>query len=567
LKRLTFLLLFTFFYISVNSQIKVKTGERPSWFTNETYEINPEVNLDNISQGNLLLLADYQVHIPKQESYLRLVTKITDNVGVQSASDINVVYDPLYQKLIFHDITIIRDGKKINKLDPNQFQVIRRELNAENHLYDGSLSAMINLSDVRANDIIDFSYSIIGFNPIHENKYSNTFILNDNVPIGKIHIGLLVNTELNYKTINTDLKPKITQKAGLNKYEWSILTPEVFDFEDNIPDWRISHPTLIISDYESWSDVVDWGIKIFKIETQLDNTLLSKIDDIDKVNNTQGKKIKAVLDFAQNDIRYLGYEHGIGSYKPNDPNKVFNQRYGDCKDKSLLMVTMLRALDIEAYPMLVSTGLKHTINNLLPSPIFFNHCVVKVIDGAKNEFYYDPTLTNQGGTYKNTHFPNYEYGLVLKPETTEFDEIISSSSNKVTTDEEYIIEEINEGAILKIVTTYTEAEADNMRNYFKNNGMSNIIKEYENFYSAYYFNTKSLKDPEFTDNIIKNELTTFEEYKIDSLWSSTNYKDGHITANFMPTSLLNILYIPTKDERIHEIYLPYPVTRQHNFKI
>lgn len=567
MKKLTFVLCFVLFHIGAICQTKVITNAKPSWTTTETFEKNPKINVEDISQGNLLLLADYQIHLPKQESFYRFVTKITDNVGVQSASDINVSYDPLYQKLFFHDITIIRDGKTINKLDANQFQVIRRELNAENYLYDGSLSAMMNLSDVRTNDIIDFSYTIVGFNPIHNNKYSNLFFLNDNIPVGKIHITLITNTHLNLKEINTELRPEITTKNGLKTYEWTINTPDKFDYEDNIPEWKITHPTLIVSDYESWSEVVDWGIQTFKIITPLDNSLVLKINEIDASNETQGKKIKSVLDFVQNDIRYLGYELGIGSYKPNNPNKVFNQRYGDCKDKSLLMVTMLNKLNIEAYPMLVNTSLKHTINDLLPSPIFFNHCVVKVVDKAENVFYYDPTLSNQGGTYKNTHFPNYEYGLVLQPQTTRLDTIISSSSNKVITDEEYIIEDMDKGATLRIVTTFTEGEADNMRNYFKNNGMSDIVKEYENFYSSYYYNIKSLKNPEFTDSILKNELTVFEEYKIDSIWTPMKFKEGLITASFTPTSLLNILYIPTKEKRNHEAHLPYPVSRQHNFKI
>ncbi|WP_158635173.1 DUF3857 domain-containing transglutaminase family protein [Formosa maritima] len=568
MKKLTYLLLyFILVCFSVNCQTQVIIKEKSSWINNESFEVNPNVNLDDISQGNLLLLADYQVHIPKQESFYRFVTKITDNVGVQTASSINVSYDPLYQELIFHEINIIRDGKIINKLDADYFQVIRRELNAENHLYDGSLSAMINLSDVRTNDIIDCNYTIIGFNPIHNNKYGNIFYLNDVVPVGKVHVGLLTNNQLNYKIINTDLQPKITNKSALNYYEWTVTTPEKFDFEDNIPAWKFTHPTVIISDYKNWSDVVNWGVETFKIEVPLDNNLLSEINEIDKKNNSQGEKIKAVLDFVQNDVRYLGYELGIGSYKPNSPNKVFNQRYGDCKDKSLLMVAMLNQLDIEAYPMLVHTNLKHSINQLLPSPIFFDHCVVKVIDPAENTFYYDPTLTNQGGTHQNTHFPNYEYGLVLKPNTTEFDSITSTSSNKVITEEEYIIEDNYKGATLNIVTTYTEVEADFMRNYFKNNGINTIAKENENFYSTYYYNIKSLKEPEFTDNIIKNELTVFEKYKIDSIWTPMRFKEDHIAATFTPTSLLNLLYIPTKEIRNNEINLPYPVARQHNFKI
>ena len=80
-----------------------------------------------------------------------------------------------------------------------------------------------------------------------------------------------------------------------------------------------------------------------------------------------------------------------------------------------MMAAMLNEMNIEAYPMLVNTTLKHTITELLPSPIFFDHCVVKVVGKDTRELWYDPTITNQGGTYENVYFPNYKYGLVLKP--------------------------------------------------------------------------------------------------------------------------------------------------------
>ena len=567
MKQTISLLFFTFFIISSFSQQKVLVAERPNWINYQSYNDNPDVDKDEISQGSLTLLADYQVNIPREEAYYRVTTKITDNAGIQSASDINVSYDPLYQKLTFHSISIIRGDETINKLNADHFQVIRRELNAENHLYDGSLSAMLNLSDVRHGDIIDCSYTIKGFNPIHEGRFSNIYYMNDYVPIGKVNISINSRNTLNYKTYNTDLKPTQTTHDGLKRYEWTTINPDKTVYEAYTPQWKLTLPTIAISDYKSWSEVVKWGIDLYNINTNLNQDLISKIKTIDDSSNKQGDKIRAVLDFVQNDVRYLGLEYGIGSYKPNSPNKVFKQRYGDCKDKSLLMVKMLNKMNIEAYPMFVNTTLKQTIIELLPSPIFFDHCVVKVIDGAGNQFYYDPTLFNQGGNFANVHFPNYEYGLVIKKGNTEFDTIASSSSNKITTNEEFILEEDTKGATLNITTVYTDVEADNIRNYFKNNSLSGIVKEYENYYANLYPKIKTLEQPTISDNIDTNEFTVFESYKIDSIWTAMPMKEGYVSIDFSPTSLADVLQIPNIETRNNEIELPFPVSRQHNTKI
>jgi len=560
-------LLAVLFVCCAYSQNTVNVSQHPSWVDFQEYNKYPEVDEDEIIQGTLTLLADYQVNTFKQEVYFRLVTKITDNVGIQSGSNINAVYDPSYQKLTFHSINIIRDGKEINKLIPDHFQVIRRELNAENYLYDGSLSAMLNMADVRNGDIIDLSYTIKGFNPIHNGKFSDSFILNDYVPIGKINVSINTNNKLNYKIYNTTLQPKISEKNGNTNYNWMVETPTRSVYEDNMPSWKIVMPTIIVSGYTSWEEVVKWATNIYTENEPLSTVVKMKVSEISANYNTQGEKIKAILDFVQNDIRYLGLEYGIGSYKPNSPNKVFEQRYGDCKDKSLLMVQMLKEIDVEAYPMLLNTTMKGTITEVPPSPSFFDHCVVKVIDEEKRELYYDPTIYNQGGTYKNTHFPNYEYGLVVKKNNMAFDTIMSSSNNNVTTLEEYVIKEVNSGATLNVTSTYTDTEADRMRNYFKNNSNSSIIKEYENFYANYFSKIKIVDDPSVDDNVSKNEFKVTESYIIDSIWQPMKLKPGFIAIEFFPSSLIDALYVPNLENRKNEISLPYPVSREHRTNI
>lgn len=567
LQKLISLLLAIFFICFTYSQNSINVSQEPSWVDFQDYNKSPEVDEGEITQGILTLLADYQNNIYTQEVYFRLVTKITDNVGIQSGSNINAVYDPLYQKLTFHSINIIRDGKEINKLIPNHFQVIRRELNAENYLYDGSLSAMLNMTDVRNGDIIDVSYTIKGFNPIHNGKFSDSFILNDYVPIGKINVSINTYNKINYKTYNTTLQPKISKKNGYTNYNWMVETPERFTYEDNIPSWKIAMPTIIVSDYTSWEEVVKWATNIYKQNETLNTAVKRKVSEISATNNTQGDKIKAILNFVQNDIRYLGLEYGIGSYKPNSPNKVFEQRYGDCKDKSLLMVHMLKEINVEAYPMLLNTSMKSTITELPPSPSFFDHCVVKVIDENKQELYYDPTIYNQGGTYKNTHFPNYDYGLVVKKDNMVFDTIMSSSDNKVTTLEEFVIKEVNGGATLNVTNTYTDVEADRMRNFFRNNSKSSIVKEYENYYANFYPKIKIVGEPFVNDNVSKNEFTVTESYVIDSIWQPMKLKPNIVAIEFVPVSLTDVLYVPNMENRINEMSLPYPASREHRTNI
>ncbi|WP_044398209.1 DUF3857 domain-containing transglutaminase family protein [Lacinutrix sp. Hel_I_90] len=565
MKQTTLFLSLLFICQSVIAQ--VKKAPAPNWVETIEYSLDPEVNLDDLTQGTITLLYDHQVHVPKAVSYTQFVTKIFDNVGIQEASSISVDYDPSYQTLKFHSVTINRDGEIIDKFQSDNFQLMRRETNAENHLYDGSMSAVLNISDVRTNDIIEYSYSIAGFNPIHKGKFSDVYYLDSYVPVGKIAVTIFSDSELNYKGINNPEVPNIKKMNGLYQYVWVNENTEKVLFEDYSPSWKLDYQTVFVSNYDSWESVVNWGIKTYTINEKPSADLLKKIKNIVSENKTKGEKIKATLNFVQNDIRYLGLEDGIGAYKPFTPNKVFKQRFGDCKDKSLLMTTMLNNMGIEAYPMLVNTTLKETITEFLPSPVFFDHCVVKVIDVAGKGLYYDPTITNQGGSYKTTYFPDYQYGLVLAPETTDFDQIFSDSENKIEIYDEYSLEAIGKGATLKVTSTYYDSEADAMRSYFKNNSINAIAKEYADYYSNYYFNIEATKKPEYQDNVEDNKFQVTEAYKIDSLWRPMTEKKGYISAHFSPSTIEGLLYVPTKEERKDPLSLYFPSTKEHRIKI
>jgi hypothetical protein len=90
------------------------------------------------------------------------------------------------------------------------------------------------------------------------------------------------------------------------------------------------------------------------------------------------QKIEALAAFARQDVRYVAVEVGIGGYRPAAPEDTLTRRWGDCKDKSVLLVDLLAAAGIEAYPALIRLAPKGRVDADFPSPDEFNHVVVAV---------------------------------------------------------------------------------------------------------------------------------------------------------------------------------------------
>jgi Domain of Unknown Function with PDB structure (DUF3857)/Transglutaminase-like superfamily len=90
------------------------------------------------------------------------------------------------------------------------------------------------------------------------------------------------------------------------------------------------------------------------------------------------QKIEALAAFARKDVRYVAVEVGIGGYRPEPPEEVLTRRWGDCKDKSLLLIDLLADAGIPAYPALLRLDPKGRVDADFPSPNEFNHLIVAV---------------------------------------------------------------------------------------------------------------------------------------------------------------------------------------------
>ncbi|MFX8207373.1 transglutaminase domain-containing protein, partial [Acinetobacter baumannii] len=82
-------------------------------------------------------------------------------------------------------------------------------------------------------------------------------------------------------------------------------------------------------------------------------------------------RLLAALRFVQREVRYLGIEMGANSHAPHPPETVLPRRYGDCKDKTLLTLTLLGRLGIPASPALVHTTERQAAAERLPTPWAF----------------------------------------------------------------------------------------------------------------------------------------------------------------------------------------------------
>lgn len=87
-------------------------------------------------------------------------------------------------------------------------------------------------------------------------------------------------------------------------------------------------------------------------------------------------KLSRITNFIQENIRYFIVVKGIGGWQAHYAADIYRNRYGDCKDKTTLLISMLQAIGIRAYYLHVDSE-RGVIDPEAPS-LYGNHMITAI---------------------------------------------------------------------------------------------------------------------------------------------------------------------------------------------
>src|SRR5205085_7966205 len=152
-----------------------------------------EARAKDAESGVRFLLDDQQVRVGERgvQYYYHLVERVSSAAAVEQVSRLQLDFEPSYQSLVIHHINVLRAGRTINALRPSEVKVIQREQELDKQLFNGTLSAVVFLNDVRPGDVIDYAYSVNGTNPVLAGDFADTFQLAGPDPVDHLRARLL----------------------------------------------------------------------------------------------------------------------------------------------------------------------------------------------------------------------------------------------------------------------------------------------------------------------------------------------------------------------------------------
>ena len=564
------LLLLGLSYQSQASSDSYKVGKKPHWVKDVPFKKDGIKNKKDQEGGWHHLLFNRQIRVQKSgrmENYFRIVTKVTSTEGLSKAAHVSINFAPESESLTLHHITITKNGEKKSALETVKPQLLRQETDLKFGIYDGRLTVNFDLQGVSVGDTIEYSYSLKETSSVMKGHSSFSFHTQWALPVKTLDISILWphKKKIYLKNIKTKNSPVIKRQGAYKIYQWRQKDVKALIADKNRPAWDLAYPMVQVSSFKSWQDVVALFKPYFK--KTVGPLFKAKLAEFESEPTLSGK-LTAAVRFVQNDIRYLGIEIGDGGYVPRSVEETLKNRYGDCKDKSLLLSAFFMALGSEAYPALVHTKFGPALKTFHPSS-FFNHAIVYTKFKGKS-FWIDPTKSLQGGRFSTMHEPDYGYALILKNKTKSLTKMknkkVETADFDRSTKEIYRISNFTSQASLLVTHTYKSYEADSLRRALANLSASKIKQNITEAYASTHPYIKMIGDLSVEDDFDKNTIVTTSLFEIPHFFHTSKDSD-YLYANFSPYTVASVIRHPGHVKRNAPHALMHPVKRRHHMEI
>lgn len=344
----------------------------------------------------ICLVFNVDIKVNEDWSYVSKVyqkTKILKEEA-RDLGEIQLSYEKGRDKITVEEAcSITADGKK------HRYSKIQDLKSYDGYpVYSDSMVKVITLPEVNVGTVIERKTARVSKGFAMENAFWYLFNFDFHTPAKEINFTITWPDKLKiqYKPFNVKHEPKITENGSTVTYSWHLENVyKISDSESYLPPPNPENvaSTAEFSSIKDWSDISKWCYSLIQRNLTINRQIEEAVKEAIKGKAAVKDKVRAILEYIQDNFRYVSMSFGDNSLVPHPTDSVFKNKYGDCKDLSLLCMAMLKAAGVKADIALFND--EFSINDPqydLPIPSLFSHVLLLTEDQKEGDFYIDPLL-------------------------------------------------------------------------------------------------------------------------------------------------------------------------------
>lgn len=340
---------------------------------------------DEYSDSNAVFMLDKGVVEVTEEGEKTMKTsiriKVFNKEGRQNFGEVEIPYlagagepELNYVRTITPDGEVIEpDEDAIRDVTPARLQ--------DYPMYSDVKNRVISMPGLTNGAIIDYSYTISQERFFLKDDFASTWMFRTEQPIMNSHfqVSYPEDMEVSWTDFGADLEPTVEEEDGKKTLTWRQSDLEKITEQPAMPPIDLISDRVLVSSIDSWEYYASEFWKLAEDRAEPDEEIEEKVAELTEGLESDEEKIHAIYNYVATKIRYVAIELGRGRIQPHKATEVFRNKYGDCKDKATLMISMLDVAGIDAHPVLILSGLNAKTDFEEPPPAKgLNHAIVAV---------------------------------------------------------------------------------------------------------------------------------------------------------------------------------------------
>lgn len=393
---------------------------------------NSPSSSDYPQAGALILLDDTRVILTDQGSTTQrhLLVKLFKKRGIEKWGDIKQRYDKSHQNVKIDVARTFKPDSSIVEPPPDAISDVSAPEVQWASAYSNAMMKVVSFAGLEPGSVIDYRWEVRSekkggslFSKLfgwlkgkQEREFWTGTSFQSTDPILRKRFTLDAPADFKFKpaVLNGDITPQKREEGKRVVYTWEVEDKGQIIEEPDMPPLAQIVPRLLLTTFGSWEDVGRWFAKKFYPQVKPTSQIRREAESLISGGTTEEEKIRDIFLFVVKEIRTVYLPLDQAGYKPNPAQKVLENRYGDYRDKAVLLVSLLKGVGIEAYPAFVNHS-RVEIREDLPSPGQFNDLIVAVPQVNGGYLWLDPAAETSAWGY----LPPEEQGtkaLVVKPD-------------------------------------------------------------------------------------------------------------------------------------------------------
>jgi len=337
--------------------------------------------------GPASLLRDWQYRLEDGvvTSYSDAAFRLDNPQALMQQGTISLDWLPDKGDLTVHRLEILRGGEVIDLLAQGvTFEVIRREQGLEQRLLDGQLTATLAVPGLRERDVLRLAYSTTTADQALGSEVQAAQYLPPapwQVGEARVIVSWPADEEMFWSAEDPAGVAAPVERDGYNWLRVELPLAEPTPIPGDSPS-RYQRPSVLrVGSFSGWEEVSATLTPHFEAAAVLPDgsPIAEQAEAIMARTSDPVERMALATRLVQDEVSYMLNGLDGGNYLPQSAEQTWAIRYGDCKAKSVLLLSLLRHMGIESEVVAVAAQGGDATPELLPLPLSFNHVIVHAV--------------------------------------------------------------------------------------------------------------------------------------------------------------------------------------------